>query len=465
LKETEVLVIGGGPAGYAGALRAAQRRLKTVLVEGRDLGGTCLNRGCIPTKAFFKSQEVFHFVRRAHEFGVKAESAGVDWPTVLARKNRIVKQLTSGVGFLLKKAGVEVVTGWASFLDPHTVQVTRDGEKKEEIRANSIILASGSRSAVLPVEGADLQGVIDSDRALELPELPQSMVVIGGGVVGMEMACIFNAFGVKVEVIEMMPKILPPVDAEVSMLLTQLVEKRGLTVHLRSRVEKIQNASGKLQVLFRDGEGKERIAEGEYVLVATGRVPYTEGLNLENAGVKLEGKAVLADEALRTSCPWIYAPGDVNGRYLLAHVAYKEAEVVVDNLLGKSKKMDYRFVPNCIFSSPEIASVGLTEEEAQAKGYTVRIGKFPFRASGKALIEGETEGFVKILSDGKTGEILGVHIIGPHASDLIAEAVLAMSVECTPEELAWAIHAHPTLSEAVMEAAEAVFGLPLHFAS
>ncbi|NSW75782.1 MAG: dihydrolipoyl dehydrogenase [Candidatus Atribacteria bacterium] len=463
MREVEVLVIGGGPAGYASALRAGQKGLKTILVEGRDLGGTCLNRGCIPTKAFFKSQEVAHFVRRAHEFGVKAEYTGIDWPTVLSRKNRIVRQLTSGVGFLLKKARVEVVEGWASFLDPHTVQVTRDGRREEEIRAKSIILASGSQPATLPVEGADFERVIDSERALELPELPSSMVVIGGGVIGMEMACIFNAFGVKVEVIEMMPKILPPVDGEVTALLTQIVEKRGLVVHLRSRVQKIQNGSNALQVVFTDAEGKERIAEGEYVLVATGRMPHTEGLNLENIGIKLEGKAVFADETLRTSLPWIYAPGDVNGRYLLAHVAYKEAEVALENILGGARKMDYRYVPNCIFSFPEIASVGFTEEEAGTKGYEVRIGKFPFRANGKALIEGETEGFVKVISEKRSGEILGVHIIGPHASDLITEAVLAMNMECTPEEVAQAIHAHPTLSESVMEAAEAVFGLPLHF--
>lgn len=465
MRETEVLVIGGGPAGYASAIRAGQKGLKTILVEGRDLGGTCLNRGCIPTKAFFKSQEVAHYVRRAGEFGIKAESVGIDWSTVLARKNRIVKQLTSGVGFLLKKAKVEVIPGWASFLDPHTVQVTQDGVKKEEVRAKSIILASGSRPAVLPVEGTRLERVIDSDQVLELPELPVRMVVIGGGVIGMEMACIFNAFGVKVDVVEMMPKILPPVDGEVTELLTQLVERKGLTVHLRSQVQKIQDVSGKLQVLFRNGEGNEQIVEGEYVLVATGRTPYIEGLNLESIGVKLDGKAVWTDETLRTSLPWIYAPGDVNGKYLLAHVAYKEAEVVVENLLGQSTKMDYRFVPNCIFSFPEVASVGLTEEEARSRGYEVRIGKFPFRANGKALIEGETDGFVKVVSDERTGEILGVHIIGPRASDLIAEAVLAMSMECTPEEIARVIHAHPTLTETVMEAAGAVFGLPLHFAS
>ncbi|MEN3185446.1 MAG: dihydrolipoyl dehydrogenase [Atribacterota bacterium] len=463
MREVEVLVIGGGPAGYASALRAGQKGLKTVLVEGRDLGGTCLNRGCIPTKALFKSQEVAHFVRRAGEFGIKAEYSGIDWSTVLSRKNRVVKQLTGGVGFLLKKARVEVIKGWASFLDSHTVQVGKDGENGETIRARSIVLASGSKPAVLPVEGVHLERVIDSDRALELPELPQSMVVIGGGVIGMEMACIFNAFGVKIEVIEMMPRVLPPVDGEVTALLTQIVEKRGLTVYLRSQVQKIQPGLGTLQVVFTDGEGKERISEGEYVLVATGRVPFLEGLNLENVGIQLEGKAVFADEMLRTSLPWIYAPGDVNGKYLLAHVAYKEAEVTVENILGGKRKMDYRYVPNCIFSFPEIASVGFTEEEAKTKGYEIQVGKFPFRASGKALIEGETEGFVKVISEKRSGEILGVHIIGPHASDLIAEAVLAMHVECTPEELAQIIHAHPTLSESVMEAAEAVFGLPLHF--
>lgn len=463
MQETEVLVIGGGPAGYASALRAAQKGLKTILVEGRDLGGTCLNRGCIPTKAFFKSQEVAHLVRRAGEFGIRTEGYSLDWSVVLARKNRVVKQLTSGVGFLLRKSRVEVISGWASFLDPHTVEIQKEGQKIQEIRARSIVIATGSRPALLPVEGNNTERVIDSDQALELPELPQSMVVIGGGVIGMEMACIFNAFGVKVEIIEMMPKILPPVDGEIIELLLQIVEKRGLKVHLHSMVQKIQPGPKETQVVFKDREGKEKIAEGEYVLVSTGRIPHTEGLNLEALGIKFQGKAILTDDALRTSLPWIYAPGDVNGRYLLAHVAYKEAEVAVENVLGQKKVMDYRFIPNCIFSFPEIASVGLTEEEAKEKGYTVQIGKFPFRANGKALIEGETEGFVKILSDKKTGEVLGIHVIGPHASDLIAEGVLAMNMECTPEEVAGAIHAHPTLSEAVMEAAEGVFGLPLHF--
>ncbi len=461
MKEAEVVVIGGGPAGYAAATRAGREGWETILVEGRELGGTCLNRGCIPTKVFFKSQEVANLVKRAPDFGIKADFQGIDWETVLSRKNRVVKQLTSGVQFLLKKGKVEIIKGFASFLDSHTVRVEKEGGEKEEIRGKYIILASGSRSAALPVEGANLEGVIDSDQALELSSLPESLVVVGGGVIGMEMACIFNAFGVKVEVVEMMPKILPPVDEEITNLLTQLVEKRGMKVHVNAQVKKIHR-SGKLRVTFLQ-KGEEKEVEGDYVLVATGRVPQVENLGIENLGLKMENRGVWTDEFLRTSIPHLYAPGDVNGKYLLAHVAYKEAEVAIGHIKGEKEKISYKAIPNCIFSFPEIASVGLTEKEAEAKGYEVKVGRFPFRANGKALIEGETEGLVKIVSEAKNGEILGVHILGPHASDLIGEAVLALNLECTPQEIAETIHPHPTLSEALMEAAQGVFSSPLHF--
>lgn len=462
MREIELLVIGGGPAGYAGALRGAQRGLKTVLVEARDIGGTCLNRGCIPTKAFFKVVEVARILEESQEFGVLREYRGIDWKKVLERKAKVVRQLTGGVRFLLQKVGVEVVRGFATFAGDRVVQVLQEGKVVEEFRPRYVLLAPGSSSARLPVPGNDLEGVIDSEKALELPKLPQSMVVVGGGVIGMEMACIFQGLGVRVEVIEMMPKILPPVDREVTDLLTRLVERRGMKVYTGAQVEGITRESGKLRVTYERG-GQKFFAEGDYVLVAVGRVPALEGLGLERAGVWVEKGAVVTDERMATSVPWIYAAGDVNGKYLLAHVAYKEAEVAVRNICGERATMDYRVVPNCIFSFPEIASVGLTEEEAKERGYTVRCGKFPFRANGKALIEGEVEGFVKIISEAKSGEILGVHIIGPSASNLIGEGIVAMGLEGTPSEIAWAIHPHPTLSEAVMEAAEAVFGTPLHF--
>ncbi|MCS7241879.1 dihydrolipoyl dehydrogenase [Candidatus Caldatribacterium sp.] len=462
METVDLLVIGGGPAGYAGALRAARKGLKTVLVEARDLGGTCLNRGCIPTKALFKAQEVIHTVRRAQEFGVFAEYRGLDWTKVLERKKRIVRQLTGGVRFLLEKAGVEIVQGFAVFAGERMVQVLWDGKVVREFQPRFVLLASGSRSASLPVPGGNLPKVIDSEKALDLPELPKSLVVIGGGVIGMEMACIFQGFGVEVTVIEMMPKILPPVDREVTDLLTRLVERQGMKVYVNAQVREIRESDGKLEVIYAQND-MLHTASGEYVLVAVGRIPQVEGMGLENVGIAVERKAVVTDATLRTSLPWVYAPGDVNGKHLLAHVAYKEAEVAVENICGENVTIDYRVVPNCIFSFPEIASVGLTEDEAKEKGYTVRCGRFPFRANGKAVIEGEIEGFVKIVSDAKSGEILGVHIIGPSASNLIGEGILAMYLESTPYELASAIHPHPTLSEAVMEAAEAVFGAPLHF--
>jgi dihydrolipoamide dehydrogenase len=462
METVDLLVIGGGPAGYAGALRGARKGLTTVLVEARDLGGTCLNRGCIPTKALFKAQEVAHLVRRAEEFGVLGEYRGLDWAKVLERKKRVVRQLTGGVRLLLERAKVEVVQGFAVFAGHRTVQVHQDGKVIREFQPRFVLLAPGSRSAQLPVPGSDLPGVIDSEKALDLPELPKSVVVVGGGVIGMEMACIFQGFGVFVEVIEMMPKILPPVDREVTDLLTRIVERQGMKVHVNAKVQEIRKAGEKLEVVYLEN-GVPRTASGEYVLVAVGRVPATEGLGLEAIGIAMNQKAVVTDATLRTSLPWVYAPGDVNGKHLLAHVAYKEAEVAVQNICGEHATIDYRVVPNCIFSFPEIASVGLTEDEAKAQGYKVRCGRFPFRANGKALIEGEVEGFVKIVSDEKSGEILGIHIIGPSASNLIGEGILAMGLEATPHEIASAIHPHPTLSEAVMEAAEAVFGSPLHF--
>ena len=460
MKQTDLVVIGGGPAGYAAAIRAGQKGMKVILIESRDIGGTCLNRGCIPTKAFFRSQEVFHMVERAAEFGVKATLEGIDWSKIIGRKNKVVKQLTGGVRFLLKKAGAEVIDGIGSFLDAKTIEVIGKDGNKETIQAKHILIATGSKSASLPVPGADLEGVIDSDQMLDLPALPEKLVVIGGGYIGMEMACIFNTFGTQVEVIEMLPGILPIVDREVADLLVQILEKRGMKIHVNAKVTQITK-NGKLTVTY-EQNGENRTVEGDYVLDATGRVPMTDGLHLENAGIILERRAVVTDQHMKTSIPSIYAAGDVNGKYLLAHVAYKEAEAAVSNMLGGNSTINYQVVPNCIFCSPEISSVGMTEEEAINNGHEVQIGKFPFRGSGKALIEGETDGFVKIIAEKETGEILGAHIIGPHASDLIGELTLAMALESTPEEIAHTIHPHPTLTETVMEAAEAVFGKSLH---
>ncbi len=460
MKKTDLVVIGGGPAGYAAAIRAGQKGMKTLLIESRDIGGTCLNRGCIPTKAFFRSQEVFHLSERAAEFGIQVKIEGVDWPKVLARKNKVVKQLTGGVRFLLRKAGVEIVDGIGSFLDNRTIEFIGKDEKKESIQAKHILIATGSKSAQLPVPGAGLEGVIDSDQMLDLPSIPEKLVVIGGGYIGMEMACILNKFGTQVEVVEMLPNILPIADSEVVKLFIEILEKRDMKIHTSAKVVEISKDK-KLKVSY-EQNGEMKLAEGDYVLVATGRVPMTDNLYPEKAGIEMDKNAVIADLQMKTSVPSIYAAGDVNGKYLLAHVAFKEAEVAINNLMGKPAAMDYRVVPNCIFCSPEISSVGLTEEEALASGFDVKIGRFPFRAVGKALIEGETEGFVKIIADQKTGEILGAHIIGPHASDLIGEMTLAMALESTPEEIAHTIHPHPTLTETVMEAADSVFGTSLH---
>ncbi len=460
--ETDLLVIGGGPAGYAGAIRAAQQGRRVVLVEDRDLGGTCLNRGCIPTKALYRAQEVAHLVKRASEFGIQAKLEGFDWRKIQARKDKVVKLLTGGVRYQLKKSSVETVEGFASFVDSHAVEVQKKKGEKERIKFETMILATGSVSASLPVEGADSPGVIDSDAVLELPEIPKRLVVIGGGYIGMEMACIYHAFGTQVEVLEMLPHILPTADHEISSMLVDILSKKGIHIHTSSRVERIEKK--KELVVHYKSEEKEGSINAPYVLNATGRTPNTLGLNLEAAGIQLSGKAVKTDASMRTSVPHIYACGDVNGKHLLAHVAYKEAEVAVENIAGDHSQMDYRAVPGVVFTVPEVASVGLSEREAGEKGYETVVGKFHYRSNGRAMIEGETEGLVKIVADRDSGEILGAHVIGQHATDLIAELTLAIQIECTPEEMSRTIHAHPTLAEVVMEAAEGVFGNPLHSA-
>jgi len=463
MSEIDVVIIGGGPGGYVAAIKAAHLGLKALLVEKDKLGGVCLNWGCIPTKALVSTAELLNHLQRAGEFGIQVKDYSFDFPAIMKRKDLITQRLSSGVGQLMKANQVRVVKGEGQIIEPGKVEITDSAGQKEVIKAKNIIIATGSSVMSLPIPGINSDGVITSNEALSLSELPSRMLIIGGGVVGIEFAGIFRALGVEVTVVEMLPRILLPIDEEITRRLTQLLKGKGIEILTDSKVKEIKKNHQNLEVLISTTDG-EKIIETEKVLLAAGRVPELGNIDVQRLGIELNGKAIKVDEKMRTNIPGIYAVGDVVGKIMLAHVASREGIVAVENISGKEVLMDYKVVPNCVFSMPEVASVGLTEEEARKENDNIKVSKFPFLANGKALSMGETEGMVKIIADGDTFELLGVHILGTHASDLIAEGTLALSMEATAFEIVNTIHAHPTLAEAVAEAAEGVLGKPIHLA-
>lgn len=456
----DVAILGSGPGGYVAALRAAQLGLRAAVVERGHLGGTCLNVGCIPTKAMLGSVEALSIARRGKEFGFEAESVTPNYAAMVKRRDRVVEQLRGGVTQLLKGARVAVIEGTGRLVSGHELEVTKNGST-ERVRARNIVVATGSVPARPPIPGADAKGVLTSDDLLLLPEVPPSMVVIGAGAVGLEWGDIFHGLGTQVTVIEMMDQVLPTADGEISAALARAFSKKGIRLHTGARVEEIVPGKEGLTVRFTGG-GKEQSATAAVVLMATGRRPLTGEIGLDRLGVELQRGAIPVDEQMRTRVPGVYAIGDAVGGYLLAHVASREGEVAVENIAGHAAKMEYRAVPNCVYTSPEVASVGLTEAEARERHENVRVGSFPFRILGKSLAIGEREGFVKIVSEERYGEVLGVHMIGAHVTDLIAEAVLAIQMEGTVEDLVYTIHAHPTLAEATLEAALDALGRPIH---
>ncbi len=455
-----VAVIGGGPGGYVAAIRAAQLGGRVTLVEKENLGGTCVNVGCIPTKALLHSAEVNRTIGEAAEAGVRVGPGEVRWDVVQERKDKVVKQLSEGVKALLSANGVEVVAGEASFRDERTI-VIRSGGEVGEIESDAVIIATGSEASIPPIPGAGLDGVVTSTGALSFKEIPSRLVIIGGGVIGTEFASLYADFGCGVTVIEMMPRILPGADGEVVSALRKVLESRGVTIHTGAQVRSIE-AAGSSLVVSADLPGGEGRIEADKVLLAVGRKPFTEGSNLEAAGVKVEKGRVRVDRSMRTSVPHIFAVGDCCSPIMLAHVAMMEGEVAAANIFGLDEKMDYRTAPGCVYTSPELAWVGLTEEEAKKRGHKVRIGVFPMIGNARSLISGETRGMVKIVADDKYGEVLGVHIMGARATDLVSEASLAIRLEATLEELAETIHGHPTFCEATREAALAGLGRTIH---
>ncbi|MDP2945714.1 MAG: dihydrolipoyl dehydrogenase [Atribacterota bacterium] len=463
MNEIDVAIIGGGPGGYVAAIKAAHLGLKALLVEKDKLGGVCLNWGCIPTKALVSTAELLNNLQRAGEFGIQVKDYSFDFPAIMKRKDMITQRLSSGVGQLMKANQVRVVRGDGQIIEPGTVEVTDIAGEKEIIKTKNIIIATGSKVIRLPIPGIDSEGVITSDEALSLSELPSRMLIIGGGVVGIEFAGIFKALGVEVTVVEMLPRILLPIDEEIARRLTQLLKRKGIEILTDCKVREIKKNNQNLEVLISTNNGEKKL-ETEKVLLAVGRVPDLGNIDAQGLGIELDKGAIKVDKKMRTNIPGIYAVGDVVGKIMLAHVASREGIVAVENISGKEVLMDYKVVPNCVFSMPEVASVGLTEEEARKENDNIKVSKFPFMANGKALGMGEAEGLVKIIADADTSELLGFHILGAHASDLIAEGTLALSMEATAFEIVNTIHAHPTLAEAIAEAAEGILGKPIHLA-
>jgi dihydrolipoamide dehydrogenase len=453
-------ILGGGPGGYVAAVRARQLGAEVTLVEMDALGGTCLNRGCIPSKALLRSSELAQLSRRLGEFGVRAEVKGIDWPRMIERKTEVVSQVVRGVEFLMKKNDVRVVHGRGRLSGPKTI-VVETGDGEEEVRADAVLLATGSVPARLPLPGFDGPGVLTSTELLDIDEIPQRLAIVGAGYVGVEFADVFNAVGSKVTIIEMMPQIVPTEDPEIAAELARAFRRRRIEAHTNARVSEVSDRDGAKVVRFtRDGEEKE--VEADVILCAVGRWPNTDGIGLQEAGIEMDGRAVKVNGRMATSVPGVYACGDAIGGIMLAHVASGEGKVAVANALGKQAEMDYTAIPSVTYTHPEIGSVGLTEADARQRGIDVRVGRFFFRGAGKAVAEGSREGLVKVIVDAASGKVIGGQICGPHATDLIHEIVLAVYLGATAEEVGGMVHAHPTLMEPIMEAAEDALGMAIH---
>ena len=453
-----IVVIGGGPGGYVTAIRAAQLGASVSLVEENKLGGTCLNVGCIPTKALIHASSAYETLKRDAELlGIQVSAPTIDWKKTSTYKDSVVNRLAKGVSGLLAANGIKVYKGHAEVVDAHCVEV--DGEK---IEADYIIIASGSEPVSLKIPGIDSNGVIDSTGALSLEELPESMIIIGGGVIGIEFASMFASVGVKCTIVEALPYILPPIDKEIVESVRIDLEQRGLEVLVNTKVKAVIEENGKLRVQV-DRNGEDGFITGDKIVVAVGRRPKTDAKELERVGVKTERGRIVTDDRFRTSVPSIFAIGDCNGKLMLAHAASAQGVAAVETIMtGKSHYSD-KAVPSCIYLEPEVASVGMKEEDVQAAGIPYNVGKFSLAGNGKSLIENGGKGLIKIIADKKYGEILGVHLYGPRVTELISACVLAIQLEATVDELIDCVWAHPSVSESIGEAAEAVCGNAIHW--
>lgn len=460
--EFDVLVIGSGVGGYPAAIRAAQLGARVGIVEKQYIGGTCLNVGCIPSKALLHVAHLYAAFDEMSRMGIEVAQPKIDMSVAVTYKEKVVKQLTSGVATLLKANGVTIFEGLAEVQTPTQVRVTLKDGSVQDLRTSKLILANGSVTIRPPFPGIDGKNVIFSDEALSMTTVPSSLVCIGGGVIAVELACMFNAFGTQVTIVEMLPTLIANEDEEARKALTQSLKKRGVTIATGAKVESIEDADGKKRVTATAADGSKQTFDGEYVLVAVGRQANPTGLDaLVTAGLKMERGRVVANEKMETNLPGVYAIGDLVGRTWLAHVAETEGEVAGENATGHEAQMDYTVVPRPIFTFPEVASVGLTEAQAREQNPNIRVGKFPWVANGKALTANEAEGFTKVVI-GEYGEVLGAVIFGPDATNLITEYSLAMRAELTADEVLATIHPHPTYSEALREATLAAEGRAIH---
>ena len=458
----DIIVIGSGPGGYVTAIRASQLGFKTAIIEKENLGGICLNWGCIPTKALLKSAQVFKYIEHAEEYGLNKVEPSFEFPNIIQRSRGVANKMSKGIEFLMKKNKIDVILGTAKVLPGKKVEVTDAEGKKQTYAGQNIILATGARSRELPNLPQDGKKVIGYRQALSLPEQPKSMIVVGSGAIGVEFAYFYSSLGTKVTVVEFLPNIVPLEDEEVSKHLEKSLKKAGIEVMTNSSVESVDTTGEGVKAKVKTAKG-EVILEADVVLSAVGIQANLENIGLEEVGIKTDKGRVLVNEWYQTNVPGYYAIGDIIPTQALAHVASAEGIICVEKIKGMHvDKIDYGNIPGCTYCLPEIASVGLTEKQAKEKGYEIKVGKFPFSASGKATANGDTDGFVKVIFDAKYGEWLGCHMIGTGVTELVAEAVVARRLETTGHEIIKSIHPHPTLSEAIMEAVAAAYGEVIH---
>ncbi len=458
----DIIVLGSGPGGYVTAIRASQLGFKVAVVEKENLGGICLNWGCIPTKALLKSAQVFDYLKHASDYGLKVDNVEKDFGAVIARSRSVAEGMSKGVQFLMKKNKIDVIDGFGKLKPGKKVDVTAADGKVTEYSADHIIVATGARSRELPNLPQDGKKVIGYRQAMTLPEQPKSMIVVGSGAIGVEFAHFYNAMGTEVTIVEFMPNVVPVEDEDISKQFERSLKKAGINVMTNSSVERIDTSGNGVKAFVKTAKGEE-VLEADILLSAVGIKTNIEGIGLEEVGIATDRDKILVNDYYQTNVPGYYAIGDVTPGQALAHVASAEGILCVEKIAGMHvEALDYGNIPGCTYATPEIASVGLTEKAAKEKGYEIKVGKFPFSASGKAKAAGTPDGFVKVIFDAKYGEWLGCHMIGAGVTDMIAEAVVARKLETTGHEILKAVHPHPTMSEAVMEAVADAYGEVIH---